>query len=80
LAGPPEAIELDESGIVPSWTMGSFKLDLHVSEFAGTPRDFLKAMRQGQLEFIFVAKGDYNSYFLVVEPERTIHRAPEDSE
>jgi len=63
----PEMISLHESNGFPSWMIDSFIWDLHVSDFEGSPKQFLAALKNGRLQCIFLAKGDYNSYFLVIE-------------
>jgi len=68
---PPSMISLDsyhDSKKPPSWKIDSFPLELHMSEFEGCTSDFLESLRIGKLECIFVAKGWYNSYFLILEP------------
>jgi len=42
---------------------------VYMSEFEGDPSDFLECLRTGKLNCIFVAKGLFNSYFLIIEPE-----------
>jgi len=68
----PDMISLYESPNEPAfWTIGCsflWELQLHISEFEGSPGEFLKALRNGHLECIFVAKGIYNSYFLILKP------------
>lgn len=65
---PPGMISLHGSETTPIWKLGSFKLELHISCFGGHPSQFLDAFNQGYLEVIFVGKGLYNSYFLVIKP------------
>ncbi|KAH7351287.1 heterokaryon incompatibility protein-domain-containing protein [Rhexocercosporidium sp. MPI-PUGE-AT-0058] len=66
----PSVIRLDDSATTPEWWIYSFSLNLHISEFDGSPRRFLEALMSGRVECIFVAKGLYNSYFLIIEPQR----------
>jgi hypothetical protein len=66
---PPDMISLHESSGPPCWKIGSFKWEVHISEFKGSPGEFLEAFRHGRLECLFVAKGDYNSFFLFLEPQ-----------
>jgi hypothetical protein len=69
----PDMISLYESSNeAPCWSIGcsfSWELQLHISEFEGSPGEFLETLRNGLLECIFVAKGIYNSYFLILEPQ-----------
>jgi hypothetical protein len=62
-------ISLDESNGSPSWKIGRFEWELHISQFEGSPSEFLEALRNDRLECIFIGKGRYNSYFLVIEPQ-----------
>jgi hypothetical protein len=65
---PPSMISLDNAKNL-SWMADSFELQLYMSEFEGDPSDFLECLRTGKLDCIFVAKGLFNSYFLIIEPE-----------
>ncbi|KAF2180773.1 hypothetical protein K469DRAFT_270263 [Zopfia rhizophila CBS 207.26] len=64
---PPRMISLHGSESAPQWKIAEFVPELHVSYFEGNPSAFLEALREGQLEFIWVGKGLFHSYFLVVE-------------
>jgi hypothetical protein len=66
----PSMIKLNDSASPPEWWIGSLGLNLHVSEFDGSPRRFLEALVNGRVECVFIAKGLYNSYFLIIEPQR----------
>ena len=72
---PPTIIWLHDchdSEQIPCWRIDKFRLKLHMSEFEGGPNDFLESLKVGRLEFIFVAKGWYNAYFLIIEPQPSI--------
>jgi hypothetical protein len=64
---PPNMILLDELNKTPSWKIDKFRWQLHMSDFGGSPADFIEALRIGKLECMFVAKGSFNSYFLIIE-------------
>jgi hypothetical protein len=62
-------ISLYESSGLPCWKIASFEWELHISDFEGNPSEFLEVLKSSRLECIFVAKGNYNFYFLVLEPQ-----------
>jgi hypothetical protein len=49
------------------WRILSYTLELHISHFHGEPEAFLAVLMDGQVEFFFIAKGQYNSYFIFTE-------------
>ncbi|KAN0108802.1 Heterokaryon incompatibility protein (HET) domain containing protein [Hyaloscypha variabilis] len=64
---PPTMISLESSKKTTSWKIDEFRLELHMSEFEGNQRDFLESLKTAKLKCFFVAKGTYNSYFLIVD-------------
>lgn len=64
---PPTMIWLDDSTEVISWKIGDFRLELHMSEFEGTTTCFVEHLKAGKLRCFFVARGRYNSYFLILD-------------
>ena len=70
----PGMLTLIETSAGPRWSIAGYLLELHVSLFNGSPSEFLQAVRSGTIRCVFVAKGLYNSYFLMLET--TKKRAP----
>ena len=64
---PPTMISLESSEKATSWKIDDFRLELHMSEFEGNQRDFLESLKTAKLKCFFVAKGTYNSYFLILD-------------
>ncbi|KAH8691708.1 heterokaryon incompatibility protein-domain-containing protein [Phaeosphaeriaceae sp. PMI808] len=66
---PPEMISFHHSNGLTLWEISSYELELHISEFNAGPKEFLEALIEGRIKCILVAKGQYNSYFLFIEPQ-----------